>query len=734
MKSGYFVLFVLFLYSVPAWSQDLAPMQVDRVNGPIQLDGLPFEPAWDAIEPLPLIQYEPNPGEPATEQTEIRIAYDDEYIYFSMRAYDSDKTGIRANTLYRDDLSGDDHFEILLDTFNDNETGLVFTTTPAGIRREAAVSNDASGAFSAWLNVSFNTFWDVKSVVDERGWFTELRIPFSSLRFQDDNGRVVMGFSVQRKIARRSERLIYPPVSPSISWGFLKPSLARKIVFEGVYSRKPLYVTPYALSGLEHASGFDALDKSWGEDEFKREIGVDLKYGITNNLTLDLTVNTDFAQVEADDQLVNLTRFSLFYPEKRQFFQERAGIFEFNTGGLSRLFHSRRIGLTDDGQPVRLLGGARVVGRVGDWDLGFINMQTDEYRDIPSENFGVLRVRRRFLNDYSFAGGMVTNRIGLDGTYSTAYGLDSNIRLFGDDYLSIQWAQTFDDRIVDSDDLNGINSGRVNALVERRRRQGFGYATGLTWSGPHFNPGLGFIQRSDFSMFDQTVSYSWIPGLTSSLLWHTLGFQGAVYLRNQDRSVETAEIGPEYTFGRRSGSTGTVELKMIYEDLLFPFSLSNDAVVPAGSYTFYQANVQYRMPQTSLKQMGLNLNVGSFYDGHRISAGFTPAWYVSKHLRLSGEYTYNLVRFPDRDQRFDAHIARLRIGTALNTALSTNAFVQYNSASRAFSANVRFRYNFREGNDLWIVFSRNDWVNMRPVLPLADTQTILLKYTYTFDM
>lgn len=734
MKNGFYVLVVLVFHSIPAWSQDLVPMDVERIYGPIQIDGPSFEPAWEGIDPLPLIQYEPNPGEQATEQTEIRLAYDDEYIYFSLRAYDTDKTGIRANTLYRDDLSGDDHFEILLDTFNDNETGLIFTTTPAGIRREAAVSNDASGSMGSWLNVSFNTFWDVKTVVDERGWFAELRIPFSSLRFQDENGRVEMGFSVQRKIARRSERLIYPPVSPSIAWGFLRPSLARKIVFEGVYSRKPLYVTPYGLSGLEHAGGLNALDESWGENEFKREIGVDLKYGITNNLTLDLTVNTDFAQVEADDQLVNLTRFSLFYPEKRQFFQERAGIFEFYTGGLSRLFHSRRIGLTDEGQPVRLLGGARVVGRVGDWDLGFINMQTEDYQENPSENFGVFRVRRRFLNDYSYAGGMVTNRIGFDGTYSTAYGLDSNVRLFGDDYLSLQWAQTFDDQMIDSGDLNGINSGRVNALVERRRRQGFGYATGLTWSGPHFNPGIGFIQRSDFSMVDQVVSYSWLPGAASNLLWHTLGFQGAVYLRNQDRTVETAEIGPEYAFGRRAGSSGNVDFKMIYEDLLFPFSLSNDAVVPAGSYTFYQANAQYRMPQTNLKQLGFNLNAGSFYDGYRISAGVVPAWNVSRHLRLSGEYTYNLVRFPDRDQRFNAHIARLRIGTALNTALSTNAFVQYNSASRAFSANVRFRYNFREGNDLWVVFSRNDWVNMRPLYPLVDTQTILLKYTYTFQM
>ncbi len=726
-----------------AMAQTPEPLVVPRLHGPVILDGLSFEPAWDVAEPLPVVQYEPDPGEPPTQKTEIRVAYDDQYLYFSLRAYDTDPHGIRANTLYRDRLSGDDHFEIMLDTYNDNENAILFTTTPAGIRRDATVSNDASGGgvlSGGWLNTSYNTYWDVKTVVNDQGWFAELRIPFSSLRFQSENGRVVMGFSVQRKVARRSERLIYPAVPPSINWGFLKPSLGRKMVLEGIYPHNPVYVTPYILSGLSQANRWnDARAAYLSDNNVERDIGGDLKYGLTNNLSLDLTINTDFAQVEADDQQINLTRFSLFYPEKRQFFQERASILEFRTGGVSRLFHSRRIGLTEQGVQVPIIGGARLVGRVGEWDLGALNMQTAESGALPSENFGVFRLRRRAFNPYSYAGGMSTTRIGTDGSYNAAYGLDGVFRLAGDDYLTLQWAQTFDSDLIEASALDAFNTALFVANLERRRRQGPGYNVGMVWSGRHYNPGIGFVQRTNYLLFDNTVSYSWLPGAGSDLLYHTLGVRGIVFMRNEDRSVESAEIGPEWELGRRSGGTALVEAKVLVEDLVFPFAIARDAEVPAGTYSFYQGTVSYSMPRTQLLQLGIAVSAGSFYDGWRLAVGLTPVWYVSPHLELTGEYHWDRVRFPDRNQGFDAHIARLRIGTALNTNLSTNAFIQYNSATEAVSANVRFRYNFREGNDLWIVYNEGLNTNRSrafptPSLPLTDSRTILLKYTHTFSL
>ncbi|MDH5550276.1 MAG: carbohydrate binding family 9 domain-containing protein [Gemmatimonadota bacterium] len=723
------------------WAQGSERLVLPRLDGPIQLDGLSDEPAWEAVQPWLPTQYEPDNGAPPTERTEFLVAYDDDYIYFALRGYDQDSTGIRSNTLYRDRLSGDDHFEILLDTFNDNETAVLFTTTPGGIRKDAAISNDASGggiASGGWINGDFNTFWDVETVVNEEGWFAEMRVPFTSLRFQDEDGQVVMGITLQRKVARKTERLVFPPVPSIANWAFLKPSLAQKIVLEGIRARKPLYVTPYGLSGL--GQSFPLNDTGTGyprQDDLKGEAGVDLKYGLTNNLTLDLTVNTDFAQVEADDQQVNLTRFSLFFPEKRQFFQERAGIFDFRTGGLSRLFHSRRVGLTEDGQPVRVLGGARLVGRWGGWDVGFFDMQTAESDSLPSENFGVLRLRRQVFNAYSYAGAMVTSRVGTDGSYNLAYGLDGVVRLAGDDYLTLQWAQTFDHERIDDGDLDLVNSGRFTAEIERRRRRGLGYTAVVAWAGPAYDPGIGFTQRNDFTLLEDAISYTWLPGETSSLIWHTLGLAGFAFVRNGDRSIESAEVGPEWEFAAKSGAGGSLEAKVLFEDLLVPFALSDEAVVPAGSYTFFQVGASYHVSHTRLFQLRPRVEVGTFFDGWQMTAEVSPIWYVSPHLELAGSYLFNRIRFPDRDQRFDAHLARLRIGTALNTKVSTNAFIQFNSATNTVSANVRFRYNVREGNDLWIVYNEGmntDRHRLTPTLPFTDSRTILVKCTYTFHL
>jgi len=740
-RSGLLALLVQLGLGPVAWAQGSGRLVLPHLDGPIRLDGLSNEPAWQAVRPWLPTQYEPDNGAPPTERTEFLVAYDDEYIYFALRAYDRDRTGIRSNTLYRDRLSGDDHFEILLDTYNDNETALLFTTTPAGIRKDAAISHDASGGdinSGEWINGDFNTFWDVATVVNGEGWFAEMRVPFTSLRFQEQGGQVVMGIILQRKVARKTERLVFPPVPPIADWAFLKPSLAQKIVLEGIRPSKPLYVTPYALSGLEQA--FRLNDAGTGyprADKFKAEAGVDLKHGFSNNLTLDLSVNTDFAQVEADDQQVNLTRFSLFYPEKRQFFQERASVFEFRTGGLSRLFHSRRIGLTDEGEPVRIFGGARLMGRTGGWDVGFLDMQTAESDSLPSENFGVLRLRRQVINPYSYAGAMVTSRVGMDGSYNLAYGLDGVVRVAGDDYLTLEWAQSFDHAQIDAGTLGLVNSGTFAAELVRRRRSGWGYDAVVAWAGPAYDPGIGFTQRNDFTLLDDAVSYTWLPGQASSLIWHTLRLTGFGFLRNADRSLESAEVGPEWEFAARSGAGGGLETKLTFEDLVVPFVLAPEASVPPGSYTFFRAGASYHVSHTRLFQVNPRIEAGTFYDGWQATVELTPTWYVSPHLELSGFYQFSRIRFPARDQRLDAHLARLRIGTAVNTKLSTNAFLQFNSTTHSVSANVRFRYNFREGNDFWIVY--NEGVNtdrdrLAPPLPFTDSRTVLVKYTYTFHM
>ncbi|UCC47384.1 MAG: carbohydrate binding family 9 domain-containing protein, partial [Gemmatimonadota bacterium] len=324
-----------------AASQEADPLLIlARVRGAVELDGLSDEPAWDGIDPFPMTMYTPTFRGELTERTEIRVAYDDHYLYVSGRFFDSEPSRIRVNSLYRDRLSDDDCFGVVIDPFNDNDIGLWFFTTPAGVRGDVSISGDGQGAW----NGSWNTHWDVAAVQTSEGWFAELRIPFSSLGFQAEGGRVEMGISAYRYIPRKNERQVFPEIPPEFE--HLRPSLARDAVLEGVIARRPVYVTPYVLSGVGQTSVLNDVGDGYRlHSEGEAEVGGDLRYNLTSNLTLDLTVNTDFAQVEADDYQVNLTRFSLFFPEKRQFFQERSGIFDFFTGGATRLFYSRRIGL-----------------------------------------------------------------------------------------------------------------------------------------------------------------------------------------------------------------------------------------------------------------------------------------------------------------------------------------------------------------------------------------------------
>jgi hypothetical protein len=330
---------------------------------------------------------------------------------------------------------------------------------------------------------------------------------------------------------------------------------------------------------------------------------------------------------------------------------------------------------------------------------------------------------------------MVTSRVGTNGRYNLAYGLDGVVRVAGDDYLSLQWAQSFDDAQIKAGHLSLVNSAQFTAELVRRRRSGWGYNSAVAWAGPAYDPGIGFTQRNDFTLLDDAVSYTWLPGQTSSLIWHTLRLAGFGYLHNADRSLESAEVGPEWEFAAKSGAGGTLETKVAFEDLLVPFVLSPEAVVPPGSFAFFRVGASYHVSATRLIQVNPRVEAGTFYDGWQATAELTPIWYLSPHLELSASYQFTRIRFPARDQAVDLHLARLHVGTALNTKVSTNAFLQFNSATHAVTANVRFRYNFREGNDLWIVYNADvntDRYRQTPTLPLTNTGTALVKYTYTF--
>jgi hypothetical protein len=380
---------VLVVLASPSAAQE-TPLELMRLKGPITLDGRPDESAWEQIPPLPLTMYTPIFRGQPTQRTEIRVAFDDEYFYAAGWFYDTNPHDIRINSLYRDRWNGDDAFAIYIDAFNDNQNAKWFGTTAAGMRFDQLVSDDG-----ATLNPNWDGFWNAATTVTPEGWFAEVRIPFSSLGFQvGADGRAVMGLTVTRLVSRLDERVTFPEIDPKFP--FRRPSVARDVSIAGVRTRTPLYLTPYVLGGLDQTPG-PVADRPRPTDTTK-EVGADARYALSGGLTLDLTVNTDFAQVEADDQQVALDRFPLFYPERRRFFQEGSGIFDFITAGGARLFHSRRIGLTQDFQPVRILGGARIVGRAGPWDIGALEMQTASEGLLPGENFGVARFRRSVFN------------------------------------------------------------------------------------------------------------------------------------------------------------------------------------------------------------------------------------------------------------------------------------------------------------------------------------------------
>ncbi len=340
------------LMSALVWAQAPLPLQLTRLSGTIVLDGLSDEAAWEAIEPLPLVMHAPTFRGSPTERTEIRVAYDDHYLYLAGRLYDSEPEAAGTADLSRDSFApNNDYFGLVLDTFNDNENALAFFTTPGGIRWDAAVFNDAQGDFP--VNLSWNTFWDVAVVQNGEGWFAEMRVPFFSLRFQDVDGQVTMGFTTWRYISRKFENVSFPAIDPSVGgWALFKASQSRKVSMEGVSSRNPVIITPYALGGVGQTAELDGDGRTYIHPGSRvGDLGLDVKYSLRSNLTLDITANTDFAQVEADDEQVNLTRFDLFFPEKRLFFQERASIFDFSLGGPIRLFYSRRIGI-HEGLPV----------------------------------------------------------------------------------------------------------------------------------------------------------------------------------------------------------------------------------------------------------------------------------------------------------------------------------------------------------------------------------------------
>jgi len=477
--------------AAPSTDHD-AIFALPRLSGPITVDGRSDDPAWQAVAPLPLTVYLPTHAAAATERTVARVAYDDDALYVVVDAWEAHPGGVRASTMMRDDDAPGDYINLALDTFGDRQNAVGFGTTPGGQRNDVSISGDAGSGAS--ISSAWNGVWQVSTRRGSDGWHAEFRIPFSTLRFSSHGDRVVFGFSLNRLTAHSNERVTFPAIQPNAPLALWKPSRWQRVSVAGIQSGRALRVTPYIAASLEGARTPDPALSPWEEKE-RLEIGGDLKMAVTSSTTLDLTVNTDFAEAEVDDQGVNLTRFPLFLPERRAFFVERAGTFEVKTGETDLLFTTRRVGLTAAGESVRLLGGARLVGQVGGWDIGLFDAQTGRTPAGTRENAGVLRLRRRVLNPHSWAGVMVASRATPDST-QVALGADGDLGLGGDHYLSFALA-TLAGIAGAGPDAGVLPRGALRVVAERRRNRGAWYRVAVATTGARYAPALGYVQHAD---------------------------------------------------------------------------------------------------------------------------------------------------------------------------------------------------------------------------------------------
>jgi len=705
--------------------------KVVKITDKVVIDGLVNEPVWETIEPLHSTQKVPNAGDEPTQKTEIRIAYDEKYLYLSGRLFDNEPDKINTNTKRRDDLTENTEWcGLLIDTYNDRENALAFYVTPTGARLDMALSNDIVGPNA--FNLSWNTFWDGASKITEEGWFAEIRIPFSSLPFESVDGKTVMGITTWRYLARNDETDIYPPRDLSTGSSF-RPSLTQRFVFEDIDEKKPFRIAPYLLTGGEGNNTLSEDGQNYElEEAFIREIGLDAKIGLGSNAIADITLNTDFAQVEVDDQQVNLSRFNLLFPEKRLFFQERASLFDFNFGAFDKVFYSRQIGIIN-GRQTRIYGGLRTVAKFGKWEAGFINMQTAAQDDIASENFGVFRIRTRILNENSNLGMIVTNRTDFRGNNNTVYGFDTNIRLFGENYLSGRWAQSFDNSFKNIESDNSKYFLQLN----KRSQKGVVYTINYARTGQDYLPKIGFERRLDYSQLGTKLAYNIFPSSESKIVQYGPTVSSTSIWGNTSAALESRNNQLGFQLLTKLGWNYTISVDNNKELLLEALQLAGGITLAAGAYNFNSVSASLVSPVAQRISYATTLDIGNFYDGRKTTISISPFMNITPDFILQGSLSYNKLSFDKTNIYKNIALASLKLLYTFSTKLTLSSQVQYNSLSRTYAGNFRLRYNPKEGNDFYLVYNgdfNQDLGRVQPFLPTSNYQSIQLKYTYTFQL
>lgn len=720
------VVVLLLAAATPALAQDVLPLP--RLSGTVRIDGRSDDAAWQSVPPLPLTVHLPTYRAVPAERTIARIAYDDDALYLIVDAFESHAGGVRASSMIRDDDAPGDFINLALDTFGDRQNAVSLSTTPGGQRNDWSISNDAQS--DANLSPGWNGVWEVATQRTDTSWHAEFRVPFSTLRFSSRENRVEFGLHVNRLVSHLNERVTFPDIEPSAPLALWKPSRWQRVSVEGITPIRSVRVTPYVVAGVKGTRAPDPASSRWGRTQVD-ELGGDLKMAVTPFLTLDLTANTDFAETEVDDQQVNLTRFPLLFPERRPFFVERAGTFEVRTGETDFLFNSRRIGLTADGQPVRLLGGARLVGQVRGWDIGFMDAQTDETAAGSRENLGVLRARRNVINPRSWVGMMVTSRIASDSSQA-AVGLDGDLYLGGDDYF------TFGAAVLTGDAGTGLDRGflprgAARVRLERRRNRDLWYRVGVSTTGARYAPALGYVERTDAIRPTAEVGYGRVISRSGRVLRTSLSSASAV--RNAAEEFEGSVVTAMVALDEPGGGVWTLSAVRQDDDLLLPFSPTPGTNVPAGTHSAQFVQLSLAAPTGPRAVIGGRVRVGEYFDGTLRSLTLSPEWRASAHFRIVSEVQLDQIDFPLRGESAWSRLARVRVFTSVSPQLTMSANIQSNSLAKMATANFRVRYNVREGDDLWIVYGHQENLDrdrLTPRAPGTAASGFLVKLTKAF--
>ena len=722
-------LIIVFPICVSANSEPAAyQAEAYRTFQSIEIDGDFSETDWQHAKPInQFVQTEPDEGVPITESTEVRILYDEKNIYFGFTCSSSHRNNIVANEMRRDadDLRENDNVFILLDTYNDKRNGVFFRINPLGAMQDIALTNSGDSQNRSW-----DAVWDCRTKINDTHWTTEIAIPFSQLRF-NRRDPMVWGVNFGRTIRQKKEEATWVPVSRQ--YGSLSKyrtaNLGSLVGLAGITPSRRVEFLPYLLPGL---SRIEADEDTDGVLDY----GVDLKYGITSNLTADLTYRTDFAQVEADQEQVNLTRFSLYFPEKRPFFLEGAGLFDF---GIPRpsffspppllLFYSRRIGL-EEGYAIPIIGGGKITGKVGPYGVGLLNVLTDDFRtdpsvtdeddivDVPQTNYSVLRVTRDLFSGSSI-GAIAINKQDTD-RYNRAGGLDFAYR--PNDSIDVRglWARTYETEASNKNDAMYFGGTWRNSLLR--------FNGTYTFIGEDFNPEVGFVRRQGSRRFRGQMRFTPWPrkfGVRRIFMGPEVD-----YILNQDDELETREFSLTNWFQLEQGSWINVEIRRSSEFLDEDFEIRDDVIIPIGDYNLTTFRTMIDTDEGRKISGRFGANYGTFFDGTRrgfdIQANFKP----SGRLAFETRYQFNRVELPN-ETPFNVNIFGSRIVYSFTTTLFAKLFAQWNSDDEVISTNFLFNYIYRPGSDFYLVF--NQIYDSSGTKMALEESTVVAKMTYWWN-